>query len=97
MPKAPHEHISIAFNIKDSGIGMTEEQMSTLFQSFSQVDTSVSRKFGGSGLGLHISKQLTTLMGGDISVQSKKGKGSEFSTHLTFDIASTHNRRENTR
>jgi len=87
-PQSSNDHISIVFSIQDTGIGMTGEQMSTLFQSFSQADASISRKFGGSGLGLNISKQLITLMKGEISVQSKKGQGSEFAAYLTFDLAS---------
>ena len=87
MDSPSQNHISLAFQIKDTGIGMTGEQMSRLFHSFSQADASISRRFGGSGLGLNISKQLITLMGGEISVQSTKGEGSEFSTYFTFDIA----------
>ena len=84
-PDLQNTRVSIAFSVQDTGIGMTEEQMSTLFQSFSQADASISRKFGGSGLGLNISKQLISLMGGEISAQSQKGLGSEFSAYLTFE------------
>jgi len=70
--------VLLHFSIEDSGIGMTPEQQSKLFQSFSQADSSTSRKYGGTGLGLTISKKLTELMGGDIWVESEAGVGSKF-------------------
>ena len=69
----------IQFSIKDTGIGIPKNKMDTLFQSFSQVDTSHGRKFEGTGLGLAISKQLVYLLGGNIWVTSEEGKGSTFS------------------
>ena len=70
--------VTIRFSVKDTGIGIPEKSMKTLFESFSQADSSTTRKYGGSGLGLTISKQLCELMGGQIGVNSKEGKGSEF-------------------
>jgi len=68
----------IRFGVKDTGIGIPEESIKTLFDSFSQADSSTTRKYGGTGLGLTISKQLSKLMGGQIKIESEEGKGSEF-------------------
>ncbi|NQZ90426.1 MAG: response regulator [Colwellia sp.] len=71
--------------IKDTGIGIEKEQQTLLFETFSQVDSSTTRKYGGTGLGLTISRKLCQLMGGDIHVTSKKGKGSCFEFNLIIE------------
>jgi len=75
------EVVTIHFTVCDTGIGMTKEQLGKLFQHFSQADTSTTRKYGGAGLGLAISKKLTEMMGGRIWVESRPEKGSAF--HFT--------------
>ena len=76
----------MVFSVKDSGIGMTPEQMGKLFQAFSQADTSTSRDYGGTGLGLAISRKFCQLMGGDITVQSEYGRGTTFTVTLPADV-----------
>jgi len=75
----------IGFEIKDTGIGLNEEQKRKLFKSFSQADSSTSKKFGGTGLGLAITKQLLELMDGEISVESSIGKGSNFKFEIELE------------
>ena len=75
---ADTEDISLHFEVRDTGIGLTIEQMAMLFQSFQQADSSTTREYGGSGLGLAISKSLAEAMGGKVGVRSMLGQGSAF-------------------
>jgi len=78
---------TLNFVVTDSGIGMTPEQLGKLFQAFEQADSSTSKKYGGTGLGLVISRKFCQLMGGDITVTSEAGKGSTFTVTLPIEPA----------
>jgi PAS domain S-box-containing protein len=78
LKEKSESQVTIRFEVKDTGIGIPQSQRDRLFKSFSQVDESTTRKYGGTGLGLAISKELTEIMGGQIGVESKEGKGSVF-------------------
>lgn len=82
------QNIHLRFGIKDTGIGMTQTQCASIFDSFYQGDSSTTRKYGGTGLGLTICKQLTKLLGGEIQVRSTPNQGSEFYFTLPFKMSS---------
>ena len=85
--KLDGDNYEIHFAVKDTGIGIPEDKLGRLFQSFSQVDASTTRRYGGTGLGLVISKKLTEMMGGKIWIESEVGRGSTF--HFTIQAEST--------
>jgi two-component system, sensor histidine kinase and response regulator len=80
--------VKLHFSVTDTGIGLTKEQMDVLFTAFTQADNSMTRKYGGTGLGLTITKQLVELMDGEIWVESEYGEGSSFQFMIEFDKVS---------
>ena len=77
---------NLRFSVIDTGIGIPQEKQKHLFQSFSQVDSSHTRKYGGTGLGLVISQRLVNAMGGELKVISNPGVGTEFSFNITLEV-----------
>jgi signal transduction histidine kinase len=75
----------VVFSVSDKGIGISQEKISTIFESFTQADSSTSRKYGGTGLGLPISRKLVGMMGGELSVESLLGEGSTFSFYVDME------------
>ena len=75
----PEKNDNLRFDVMDTGIGMNEEQIGKVFEEFTQAESSTSKDYGGTGLGLPISKQMTEMMGGKVEVKSKEGKGTTFS------------------
>jgi signal transduction histidine kinase len=82
-----HQHVTLGFTVKDTGVGIPPDKLSEIFASFTQADNSTTRTYGGTGLGLTISRQLTELLGGHIWVESQVGKGSSFHFTARFGIA----------
>ena len=87
--KEENDAVELLFEVKDTGIGMTPEQVSKLFQEFTQADGSTTRKYGGTGLGLTISKKFVEMMGGKVKVESVAGEGSNFSFTCKLLISDT--------
>jgi len=83
--------ILLKFEISDTGIGIPENKINRLFKSFSQVDESTTRKYGGTGLGLMISKQLVEMMNGKIHIKSQPGKGTTFWFTINYELSRTDN------
>ena len=83
------QRVLLRFTVQDTGVGIAAEQMGRLFKSFSQADTSTTRTYGGTGLGLTIAKQLAELMGGNVGVSSELGVGSTFWFTAWFDLPAT--------
>lgn len=86
-----NDEIELFFLVKDTGIGISKEEQSRLFKSYSQVDASITRRFGGTGLGLVITKQLVEMMNGSIHVESEKGRGSDFSFSVKLRVDENEN------
>jgi signal transduction histidine kinase len=80
------ENKNIRFDVMDTGIGMSKEQLDKVFEEFTQAETSTSKKYGGTGLGLPISKKMTEMMGGHMEVKSEKGKGTTFSIIIPIAV-----------
>jgi CheY-like chemotaxis protein len=79
----------IIFSVRDTGIGIAEDKLGEIFESFTQADTSVTRRFGGTGLGLTITKSLVKMMNGELAVRSTLGEGTEFTVVIPFEEGKT--------
>ncbi|HUP12406.1 MAG TPA: ATP-binding protein, partial [Niastella sp.] len=85
VEKEEDNNVQLCFSVKDTGIGIDEDKLNSVFERFTQGDTDISRRYGGSGLGLAITRQLIELQGGQITVSSTKGKGSEFQFTISYE------------
>lgn len=84
--KNNQSYLDLEISVKDTGIGITREKLGKIFESFTQADNSTTRKFGGTGLGLTISKSLAELMNGNLTVKSEPGQGSTFTLHIPLQV-----------
>ncbi len=84
--KSNKQYLDIEISVKDTGIGITKEKLGKIFESFTQADNSTTRKFGGTGLGLTISRSLAELMNGNLTVRSEPGRGSTFTLHVPLEV-----------
>ena len=84
---APPKKVRLQFRIEDSGIGIKPEELDRIFQEFTQADNSIAKKFGGTGLGLTITRRLVSMMSGSLNVKSEPGRGTKFTVVLDFDTA----------
>ena len=91
IAKSKVPNITVEFSVTDTGIGISDEQQSRLFELFEQAETSTTRRYGGTGLGLSICKRLVELMGGDVSVTSTPGEGSCFTFTTVVEVPGEHN------
>ena len=90
VPSPTTKEVTVRFQVIDEGIGIPEDAQKKLFQAFSQVEASTTRRFGGTGLGLSICQRLTEMMNGEIGVDSVPGEGSSFSATISFPVAEEH-------
>ena len=87
LVKQSNDHLEVAFEVRDTGIGINQNEIPTIFNSFTQATSDTTRKFGGTGLGLTICKRLVELQGGTIEATSRRGVGSKFSFALPYGVA----------
>ncbi len=88
QPRQYEGHCTLRFTVKDTGIGMSKEYLPRIFEAFSQEDSNISNRYGSTGLGMAITKNIVSMMNGDIAVESEKGKGSTFTVTVTLKASS---------